>query len=301
MKSLHKKYIHFFFALILVSTAYSVHATDYTVLAPLPGIGDTTGKTTLQEYLPRAFNLAIGISAVLAFVMITFGGIMYAVSDSLTGRQEGKKYVTNAIYGLVIAIGAYTIIYTINPQMLNFKLDVQRPLSQSTTATPPVTGTQPTGGVGCQGICPYWYVNSQKDIVSYKDCFNCSTYSSFGLDVKTTYINGKTASINNVLGNKLKAVQGMSGTPNFQLTETWPPTVNHKNQLQYTGQSVDLSLAVKSADNIKTFIQNANAQGLNATYEVATDAQRNAYISQGVPAGNIITVSYITGEHFSIK
>ena len=101
---------------------------DYTVLAPLPGIGDTAGgKTTFPTYLNAAFNLAIGIAAGLAFAMITYGGIMYATSDAISGKSQGREYIENALWGLLLVIGAYTILYTINPQILNFNLSFARP------------------------------------------------------------------------------------------------------------------------------------------------------------------------------
>lgn len=96
---------------------------EYTVLAPLPGIGDDSGgKTTLTEYLTAIFNLTISVSVVLAFVMITFGGIVYATSDALSGKSKGREWVQNAIVGLLIVIGAWVILNTINPQILDFKL-----------------------------------------------------------------------------------------------------------------------------------------------------------------------------------
>ncbi len=110
------------------STAYAAEK-DYVVLAPLPGITDTgclgTEKgctTTLERYLPQMFNLIIGIAAVLAFMVITFGGVTYATSDALQGKQDGKTHVENGIYGLLLVIGAWIILYTINPQILNFSL-----------------------------------------------------------------------------------------------------------------------------------------------------------------------------------
>ena len=120
---------------------------DYTVLTPLPGIGsDSGGQTNLEKYLPAVFNLAVGIAAGLAFVMITFGGITYAVSDSITGKEDGRKWIENALWGLLLVIGAYVILYTINPQILDFKLTIPRPKIEAgiPTVTPgvPMTNEQ---------------------------------------------------------------------------------------------------------------------------------------------------------------
>ena len=128
-------------------------ADEYTLLAPLPGIGIDPNctvdcKTDLQRYLPGAFKLIIGIAAALAFVMITFGGMTYVVSDSINGKEDGRAYITNAVWGLVLVIGAYTILYTINPQILNFDLTIKTPQVKQGEAT--ITPGIPLSGAALQ-------------------------------------------------------------------------------------------------------------------------------------------------------
>lgn len=108
---------------------------QYTLLVPLPGATGQMTQTTLGPYIANAFTLAIAIAAALAFVMITFGGITYATSDAITGKQKGRDFVTNAIYGLLLVIGAYAILYTINPNMLSFNLTLGTPSITPTTGT----------------------------------------------------------------------------------------------------------------------------------------------------------------------
>ena len=135
---------------ILFSFAQVSHAqlSDYTVLTPLPGTIDkctgTTCTTNFSKYLPGMFNLIVAIAAGLAFVMITLGGITYATSDSIANTSQGKKWITNALYGLLLVIGAYVILYTINPQILSFDIGITAPVP--TTPAPPVVavGTTPT-------------------------------------------------------------------------------------------------------------------------------------------------------------
>src|ERR1035437_3446361 len=116
--------------------------TDYTVLAPLPGTtkgncgGDlTTGAidctTNLQTYLPGAFNLLIGLCAVLAFLVLTYGGVLYMTSDAISGKSEGKTKIENALWGLGLAIASWVILYTINPAILTFKLQMNQPTTNT--------------------------------------------------------------------------------------------------------------------------------------------------------------------------
>ncbi len=122
---------------------------DYVVLAPLPGIGDgnSGGKTTLETYLPNMFNLMVGIAAALAFIMITWGGVMYATSDALSSKTDGKKFIEDAVWGLLLVIGAWIILNTINPQILNFNLILPKSTIQTTPGV-----TVEGGGVGTSGL-----------------------------------------------------------------------------------------------------------------------------------------------------
>lgn len=151
MKQNYKKII--FLSLIIVmicSVSTTIYAAegDYTVLAPLPGIGETDdGKTNLQTYLPAVFSLAIGIAAAMAFVMITLGGVTYATSDAVFQKSQGKEWITNAIWGLVLVIGAWVILNTINPQILKFDLSLERPKIEYPTPTA-IPGVPRIGGGG---------------------------------------------------------------------------------------------------------------------------------------------------------
>ena len=126
MQNKAQKIIILMILMLMVFSVATVNAQvqDYTVLAPLPGIGDAGGPTKLQDYIPAAFRLAIGIGAGLAFVMITFGGIVYATSDAIQGKSDGRKYIENALWGLLLVLGAYAILWTINPNMLSFNLSI---------------------------------------------------------------------------------------------------------------------------------------------------------------------------------
>ncbi len=63
-------------------------------------------------------KVLIGIAAVLAMIMIVAGGIQYMTSGLVSSKEAGKHRITNAIIGLLIALGAYIILFTINPNLL---------------------------------------------------------------------------------------------------------------------------------------------------------------------------------------
>src|SRR3989344_1074884 len=101
--------------------------TTYTPLAPLPGLPavpyETDTECPFGNYLNIIIKLIIGIAAVLAMVMIVMGGIEYMTSDLVSSKEAGKDTIINAILGLLIALGAYLILNTINPQLLSVCLD----------------------------------------------------------------------------------------------------------------------------------------------------------------------------------
>jgi hypothetical protein len=112
-------------ALIILPTIGVLAANDYTVLAPLPGIGDGGGTTTLQTYLPAIFNLLIGIAATAAVLNIVIGGFQYMTSDAINGKSAGKDRIQNALIAFVLILGAWIILYTVNPNLLNLNLNIE--------------------------------------------------------------------------------------------------------------------------------------------------------------------------------
>ncbi len=151
MKKIFKKTIALMYLALLLlgffipfnqSLAQNSTDTTYIPLAPIPGLENSTctndkGETVscidtkrsetnpcpFGNYLNIMIKIIIGIAAVLAMVMITMGGIEYMTSELISGKEAGKETITHAILGLVIALGAYLILYTINPQLLNVCLD----------------------------------------------------------------------------------------------------------------------------------------------------------------------------------
>ncbi len=138
-------------AFSVCTTIYAATA-PYTVLAPLPGTtieqNCTANCTTdLQTYLPGVFWWSIGLAAAMAFVMITYGGLVYMTSDAIYGKEDGRKYIENALWGLLLVIGAWVILNTLNPQILSFHLTIPRPTIVAGTAGVTAGGSNVGGNV----------------------------------------------------------------------------------------------------------------------------------------------------------
>jgi len=88
----------------------------YTLLAPI-GNFKTFSSNNIGEYLNTMFRLAIGLCAALAVVMIIFSGVQYMGSESIFGKTEAKSKVFSAVLGLLIALGSWVLLNTINPDL----------------------------------------------------------------------------------------------------------------------------------------------------------------------------------------
>ncbi len=111
----------------------SAAETQYDLLEPIPleGSSGNTPTVTFAQYLTGAYQLAIGAAVVLALIMIIWGGFDYMLSESITGKGEGKKKIENAVIGLLLALGSYAILYTVNPKLVQFDASFIPPLSTS--------------------------------------------------------------------------------------------------------------------------------------------------------------------------
>ncbi len=128
----------------IFSPVLSVHAKDvpnetptqYQLLEKLPCPPNTPDCTNgklesitidekaLGKYINLIISLVIGISAVLAVVMIVMGGIEYMGSELISSKESGIERIQNAILGLLIALGAYALLNTINPDLLKSDINI---------------------------------------------------------------------------------------------------------------------------------------------------------------------------------
>lgn len=96
-------------------------AAGYAPLAPLPGSnGQVTpegAKVTPSEYVINLIKIAIGAASGLAVLAIAYSGIKWMMSDVVTNKSDAVQGIKNALLGLLLAISAYLILYTINPTL----------------------------------------------------------------------------------------------------------------------------------------------------------------------------------------
>src|SRR3989344_3576506 len=147
-----KIFLLFVVCCVLIVTVPSFAAeTPYTLLAPIPleGAGAGDAQTTVaSQYIRGVFMLIIGLATGLAVIMIIYGGIKYMSTDAFTGKSEARETIQNAIWGLLLVIAAWLILYTINPKLVEFNLNI--PISSMTTqkAATFLANANSVGGLG---------------------------------------------------------------------------------------------------------------------------------------------------------
>lgn len=80
---------------------------DFLNLPPGAQIGDV---------LSRLYVYGVGVVAISAMIMLVIGGMQYMVAGE-KDPGPAKERIKNAIWGLILALCSYLILYTINPDL----------------------------------------------------------------------------------------------------------------------------------------------------------------------------------------
>lgn len=98
---------------------------QFVPLEPLPPIGNTQPATDLSGYLQWVFALGISIAGIAAVVSIVIAGIQYITAyGNASAIGSAKERIRQALYGLLLAICAWLILYTINPDLIKGTLSI---------------------------------------------------------------------------------------------------------------------------------------------------------------------------------
>ena len=114
---------------------------------PIASKGDVANGNQYQNGFQFLFDLMIGVSIALAVIIFTFGAAQGIIEDTfnyklnIPDKIEAKKRMENSLVGLLIILGSWLVINTINPDLL--RLPVLQGLDQLQTRN--TSGTGPSG------------------------------------------------------------------------------------------------------------------------------------------------------------
>ena len=110
---------------LLAFSAFTLaQGVQYQLLQPLPNLQSAGGENPFGDYVAGLIPFILSLAAVLATIMIIWGGIEYAVSEAVDAKSDAKDRITQAILGLLLALMSYLILNTINPNLVNLNFQI---------------------------------------------------------------------------------------------------------------------------------------------------------------------------------
>ena len=179
---------------------------------------------TMGKYLLAIFKYSIAVVGILATVMIVVGGVIWLTSaGNVTQISAAKSYITSAIAGLVLMFGSVTILWIINPKLIDMsQLEVKE--------------MQEIGGICCLSesddgfsyLYPVYNILSgcdEGDSIVDKKVEECVTFSAQDLRSLCSKYSGD-GKISNIIERR------SIGSPSISCS-TLCTGVYHKNRSQY--------------------------------------------------------------------
>lgn len=96
---------------------------------PIPGLtlseayveGDQLVVPYLAQYISAVYRYLLGISTLVAIIVVICGGFLYLVGETAGSTQKGLTLIKDAIGGLVVLYCSYLILWTVNPNLVNLQ------------------------------------------------------------------------------------------------------------------------------------------------------------------------------------
>lgn len=283
---------YIFFAIILLSTFYFL-LYNIAVFAlesgQVPGEAVTSGENSavsgntvsvnlacekfsypwcdsaeagISGLVGRFYQIALAFVGVTAFAVIIFAGITYTLSAGNSSKQKDSiDWITSAGLGIVLLLGAYLLLYTINPELVKLREPSIEPLPEiysqiSTPAAP--------------------YDTPSEILASRTECSGCVPLSGINFALKYEACEGgpNNCRLPQQMIDKLNSLVSEAEdiglyAGDWRVTEAWPPTVAHLDRCHNYGTCVDIALMPGGVtkNNVDKFIKAAQNAGFNVTNE----------------------------------
>lgn len=80
--------------------------------------GDSIVSPHVAQYISAVYRYAVSIVAIVATIMVVYGGFRYLIGSTSGEVKKGKEIIMDAVAGMVLLLSAYAILATINPAVL---------------------------------------------------------------------------------------------------------------------------------------------------------------------------------------
>jgi hypothetical protein len=119
------------------------------------------------------FEVAIGIAGVLGVVMLVYYGFRYAANDkNINEFSQLREKVTNVVLGLLLLLGTFVILKTINPDLLIVE-PVFSPVELKLESTVSISDTDYQAITGTTKLNPTAYDTMAKDVATSQGVEYC--------------------------------------------------------------------------------------------------------------------------------
>lgn len=116
-----------------LSLAADISGVKTFQLVSMPGF---SGLDTTEGLFNGLYTFAIAIAAILVTIRLIYAGVQYMFSEVITNKSKAKEDIKNALLGLLIILGAVTILNTVNPQLT--KTNIFDTLTGTKQPPPPI-------------------------------------------------------------------------------------------------------------------------------------------------------------------
>jgi hypothetical protein len=141
----NKKIIFFVAATFLMLLFYSSASAQYNNYVPMENIpgfdyNNADPASQFKSLVEGIYKFGIWTVGLAALLMIIIGGFMYLTSAGNTSKAgNAKEIITDAIYGLIVALFAFLLLFVINPDLTTINLSMTKVS---------MTNTNPSSGPG---------------------------------------------------------------------------------------------------------------------------------------------------------
>lgn len=104
-----------------VNVALNIPASGGEPFQPRPVTAPPTQglPTDLGQLISQIFAWSLGILGISVFVMFFYSGFLWLTAAGNTSKiGEAKTHMTNAVFGAILLLSSYLILYTINPDFV---------------------------------------------------------------------------------------------------------------------------------------------------------------------------------------
>jgi hypothetical protein len=162
---------------------------NYEALEQIPGTDGFINARNFPAYMQALYKFVIGGVAIAGLLMLVIGGFFYMTAAGNNSQlTKAKSIITDALIGIIVALFAWLLLFTINPDLVSIDLSrlgylttdpKHNPLASGSdtsnaqrgpAGSAPVTGN--CGGMDVRGIKATQCGDASPELVTFLECMH---------------------------------------------------------------------------------------------------------------------------------